>query len=152
MTEKRDPFYIRTEARVTDDRQLVLKEGERGCVAFAGEVRTMEDGTRVAAFPVEVFNVLGAGDAFMAGFLRGWLRDAPIETCCRYANACGAIVVSRHGCAPAMPTYDELRHFLSCVENRSRPIVDLRDGTQSLLMALAAKKSIASGTVVEIRP
>jgi sugar/nucleoside kinase (ribokinase family)/DNA-binding MurR/RpiR family transcriptional regulator len=67
---------------------------------------------RAPGFPVEVFNVLGAGDAFMAGFLRGWLRDEPLATCCRYANACGAIVVSRHGCAPAMPTYDELRHFL----------------------------------------
>ena len=92
---------------------LVLKRGEQGCVAFQGAIpEKVEDGTRAEAFPVEVFNVLGAGDAFMAGFLRGWLREAPLETCCRYANACGAIVVSRHGCAPAMPTYDELRHFL----------------------------------------
>ena len=64
-------------------------------------------------FPVEVFNTLGAGDAFMAGFLRGWLRGEPLERCCRYANACGAIVVSRHGCAPAMPTWAELEHFLA---------------------------------------
>ena len=52
--------------------------------------------------------MLGAGDAFMAGFLRGWLRDEPLATCCDYANACGALVVSRHGCAPAMPTWPEL--------------------------------------------
>src|SRR5208337_2998897 len=62
---------------------------------------------------IEVFNVLGAGDAFMSGFLRGWLRDAALETCCDYANACGALVVSRHGCAPAMPTWPELEYFLA---------------------------------------
>ena len=33
--------------------------------------------------------MLGAGDAFMSGFLRGWLRDEPLETCCAYANANG---------------------------------------------------------------
>ena len=59
------------------------------------------------------YNVLGAGDAFMGGFLRGWLRDEPIEQCCRLGNACGAIVVSRHGCAPAMPTWPELEVFLA---------------------------------------
>jgi 5-dehydro-2-deoxygluconokinase len=59
-----------------------------------------------------VFNVLGAGDAFMAGFLRGWLRDEPLTRCCTYANGCGALVVSRHGCAPAMPSFEELQYFI----------------------------------------
>ncbi len=63
--------------------------------------------------PIEVFNVLGAGDAFMAGFLSGWLRDRPLSECGERANACGALVVSRHGCAPAMPTAEELDHFLA---------------------------------------
>lgn len=92
---------------------LVVKLGARGCVAFPGDIPgSIEQGTLAEGFPVEVFNVLGAGDAFMAGFLRGWLRDEPLERCCRYANACGALVVSRHGCAPAMPTSRELAHFL----------------------------------------
>ncbi len=40
---------------------------------------------------------------------------------------------------------DETRHFLTCVQDRSRPVVDLRDGLQSLRIALAAKESIATG-------
>src|SRR3546814_3409735 len=56
----------------------------------------------------------------MAGFLRGWLRDEPLDTCCRYANACGAIVVSRHGCSPAMPTWEELQVFLASDERPFR--------------------------------
>jgi 5-dehydro-2-deoxygluconokinase len=92
---------------------LVCKLGADGCAAFEGEVgATLESGVRAPGFDVEVFNILGAGDAFMSGFLRGWLAGMPIETCCRYGNACGAIVVSRHGCAPAMPTAAELAAFL----------------------------------------
>jgi 5-dehydro-2-deoxygluconokinase len=98
---------------------LVLKLGAQGCVAFEGAIpNKIEKGVLVRGFPVEVFNVLGAGDAFMAGFLRGWLRDEKVERCCELANASGAIVVSRHGCAPAMPTWTEMEHFLSM---KSRP-------------------------------
>ena len=92
---------------------IVLKRGAEGCVAFPGAIPArIEDGIISPGSAVEVFNVLGAGDAFMAGFLSGWLRDKPLSECCRAANACGAIVVSRHGCAPAMATADELGYFL----------------------------------------
>ncbi|MGH6898251.1 MAG: bifunctional 5-dehydro-2-deoxygluconokinase/5-dehydro-2-deoxyphosphogluconate aldolase [Geminicoccaceae bacterium] len=92
---------------------LVLKRGPMGCVVFDRAIpEDLEQGIKGPAFPVEAFNVLGAGDAFMSGFLRGYLRDEPIETCCKYANACGAFAVSRHGCAPAIPSWTELSWFL----------------------------------------
>jgi 5-dehydro-2-deoxygluconokinase len=93
---------------------LICKRGAKGCVAFAGDIpNNIESGLVVPGFEVEVLNVLGAGDAFMGGFLRGWLRGGTLEECCRLGNACGAIVVSRHGCAPAMPTWQELQLLLS---------------------------------------
>ncbi|RYF41317.1 MAG: 5-dehydro-2-deoxygluconokinase [Comamonadaceae bacterium] len=92
---------------------LVVKRGPMGCVVFDGAIPgDIEQGHKGPGFPVEVFNVLGAGDAFMAGFLRGWLRDAPMADCCTWANACGALVVSRHGCAPAMASWEELQDFV----------------------------------------
>jgi len=98
---------------------LVCKRGAEGCSTFPGDIpATLDGGVRGSGFEVEVFNVLGAGDAFMSGFLRGWLRDLPLENCCELANAAGAIVVSRHGCAPAMPTWVEMQAFLS---DRHRP-------------------------------
>ncbi|UZW54349.1 5-dehydro-2-deoxygluconokinase [Sphingobium sp. JS3065] len=100
--------------RAASNALLVCKRGADGCVAFPGAVPdSLNEGVVGQGFKIEVFNVLGAGDAFMAGFLRGWLRDEPIELCCTYANACGAMVVSRHGCAPAQPSWDELQCFLS---------------------------------------
>src|SRR6202521_245274 len=100
---------------------IVLKRGAHGCVVFPGRVPdNLEEGVVAPGFRVEVYNVLGAGDAFMGGYLCGWLRDEPIEQCCRLANACGAIGVSRHGRAPAMPTWPELQHFLAAREHRFR--------------------------------
>ncbi|MCW5759631.1 MAG: 5-dehydro-2-deoxygluconokinase [Phenylobacterium sp.] len=98
---------------------LVCKRGPQGCSAFPGAIPdSLDDGVVGLGFEVEVFNVLGAGDAFMSGFLRGWLRDLPLPRCCELANAAGAIVVSRHGCAPAMPTWPEMEAFLA---RRDRP-------------------------------
>jgi len=92
---------------------IVLKRGPQGCVVYTGEIpQDLERGIRGPGFEVEVFNTLGAGDAFMSGLLRGWLGGESWEKCCEFANACGAIVVSRHGCAPAIPTWPELLHFI----------------------------------------
>lgn len=92
---------------------IVAKRGALGCAAFSGPIPTsLDDGINGPGFPVEVYNVLGAGDAFLAGFLSGWLRDEPIETCCTLANACGAIAVSRLLCSPEYPSSVEVKHFL----------------------------------------
>jgi 5-dehydro-2-deoxygluconokinase len=99
--------------RSRTDAPIVVKRSAAGCIIFAGPIPDrIEQGHAVPGFPVEMFNALGAGDAFMAGLLRGWLRGEPLETACRWGNACGALVVSRHGCAPAMPSWRELQHFM----------------------------------------
>jgi 5-dehydro-2-deoxygluconokinase len=93
---------------------FVVKRGPHGCTIFAGAIPDcFQDATDVPGFAVEVLNVLGAGDGFLAGFLSGWLRGASLERAGILANACGALVVSRHGCAPAMPSAVELEHFLA---------------------------------------
>jgi 5-dehydro-2-deoxygluconokinase len=92
---------------------IVCKRGPMGCVVFPGDIpASLDDGVRGPGFPVEVYNVLGAGDAFMSGFLRGWLRGETLETCCTFANACGAFAVSRLLCSPESPTWTELQFFL----------------------------------------
>jgi 5-dehydro-2-deoxygluconokinase len=92
---------------------IVCKRGPMGCVVFPGAIpASLDNGVKGPGFPVEVYNVLGAGDAFLSGFLRGWLRDERLETCCAYANASGAFAVSRLLCSPEIPTFPELQHFL----------------------------------------
>ena len=92
---------------------IVLKRGPMGCVVYPAAIpNRLEDGIVGQGFPIEVYNVLGAGDAFFSGFLRGWLKNEPLETCATYANACGAFAVSRLLCSPEIPTWHELRYFL----------------------------------------
>ena len=108
---------------------FVVKRGPLGCSVFSPN-----QSFDAAGFAAEVFNILGAGDGFAAGFLSGWLRELPLEECARRANACGALVVSRHGCAPAMPSKAELDLFLSRTDwpfrlRDSVPLADLHRKT-----------------------
>ena len=67
---------------------------------IAGEIRDLTQ------MGVQVAVVLGGGNIFRgAGLARAGMG--------RLGNACGAIVVSRHGCAPAMPTWPELEIFFA---------------------------------------
>jgi 5-dehydro-2-deoxygluconokinase len=88
---------------------IVLKRGPMGCVVYENDLQA---GIAGQGFPIEVYNVLGAGDAFMSGFLRGWLKGEPLATCATWANACGAFAVSRLLCSPEYPTWAELQYFL----------------------------------------
>jgi 5-dehydro-2-deoxygluconokinase len=91
---------------------LVVKRGAAGAVAFPGAIPDdLDEGETGPGFPIEVFNVLGAGDGFMSGLLKGWLDGEPWPTALAYANACGAFAVSRHGCTPAYPSWEELQFF-----------------------------------------
>lgn len=104
---------------------LVVKLGAQGCTVLHGAIPArLEDGEIHRGIRVEVLNVLGAGDAFMSGFLRGWLTGGDDAECCRLANACGGLVVSRHGCAPAMPTLAELDYLHHSPVPITRPDLD----------------------------
>ncbi|VVC75485.1 5-dehydro-2-deoxygluconokinase [Aquicella siphonis] len=95
--------------RSLSDAPIVLKQGAQGCSVY---LDNLDHPVRARAFPVSILNVLGAGDGFISGFMRGLLRGASWETCALYGNACGAIVVTRHGCAPAMPAFREMQSFI----------------------------------------
>jgi len=87
---------------------LVVKRGKEGASIFQPGLEEV----RVPGFPVEVVNVLGAGDAFCAGFTYGLLKGWTLYQSVRMGNACGAIIVTREGCANFMPTYQEVEAFV----------------------------------------
>lgn len=100
--------------RALTDATIVLKRGSKGCIVYDGAIPDdLEDGIVGKGFPIEVYNVLGAGDAFMSGFLRGWLLGESHAVSATWANACGAFAVSRLLCAPEYPSWAELSHFLA---------------------------------------
>ncbi len=107
-----DTIQALRNVRAVSDAVLVCKRGPMGASAFTGGIPdNLDEGQSGPGFPIEVFNVLGAGDGFMSGLLKGWLTDQNWQTTLKYANACGAFAVSRHGCTPAYPSWDELQYF-----------------------------------------
>ena len=89
-------------------RVVVEKRGKHGCRVHLRD-HAPED---VPGFAVTVQNILGAGDAFGAGFLYGYLKGWDLWKACRLGNACGAMVASRHGCSISMPFWEEVMAFV----------------------------------------
>ncbi len=98
--------------------QIMLKHGLEAVVEKVGAEGAqvhLPDGEIIKApgFPVKIYNILGAGDAFGAGFLYGYVNGWGWYKAARLGNACGAIVVTKHGCANFMPTMDEVMAFVA---------------------------------------
>ncbi|MBX5455770.1 MAG: 5-dehydro-2-deoxygluconokinase [Thermogemmatispora sp.] len=96
-------------------RTLVEKRGARGSrihQVSSENANGAPSCLEVPGFPVTVHNILGAGDAFAAGLLYGLLQGWDWYRAARLGNACGAILVTRHGCADFMPTYAEVMAFI----------------------------------------
>jgi 5-dehydro-2-deoxygluconokinase len=87
---------------------LVMKRGADSTRIYLRGGEVLE----AATFPVEVLNVLGAGDAFASGFLYGYLKGWDWQRAARMGNACGALLVTRHGCANFMPYEQEVLTFI----------------------------------------
>ena len=88
---------------------LVVKHGASGATVMTAEGDVHE----AAPFPVDILNVLGAGDAFASGFIYGYLQGWDWQRAARMGNATGAIVVTRPACANSMPTLAEVEAFVA---------------------------------------
>jgi 5-dehydro-2-deoxygluconokinase len=92
----------------------VYKMGEMGSITFEG-TRSFETGI----YAVKALKPTGAGDAFMGGFLTSLAGGLDLETAVQRGSAAAAIVVTRVGCAPAMPTPAELDGFIASHSTRA---------------------------------
>ncbi|MGH6992879.1 MAG: 5-dehydro-2-deoxygluconokinase, partial [Caulobacteraceae bacterium] len=97
---------------------IVVKRGARGAIAFEGAIpeppQPLDAPPAIVSpgFPVEVCNLVGAGDAFLAALLSSWLKGSDLLAALARGNAAGALVAARLGCAPAMASRAELDAFL----------------------------------------
>jgi len=96
-------------AELTGSRFVALKLGERGCFLYES---SSGRGERVPGFPVRAVDTTAAGDAFTAGLAAQYLRTGDLLRAARYANAAGALAVTRLGAQPSMPKRAEVEAFL----------------------------------------
>jgi len=87
---------------------VVLTIGERGALlGFQNQV------THIETHKVEVVDTTAAGDAFTGGFTVALNKGASLEKAVQYANAVGALTVTRLGAQSSLPTAAEVDLFLS---------------------------------------
>ena len=87
---------------------VVLKLGAGGCL-----VATAAETIHVPAFPVEVVDTVGAGDAFAPAFIAGWIRDGDLRACATLANAMGALAATQRGAGTRIPPRERLLEMLA---------------------------------------
>jgi 5-dehydro-2-deoxygluconokinase len=123
--------------RAVSSATLVVKRGALGCCVIEGAIPDdINNATTYQGEHVEVLNVLGAGDAFLSGLMASLLQGKDWAESTKVANACGAIVVSRHACSAAMPTPAELAHWFGGSRN---PKVDADQQLAHLHRVTAAR-------------
>lgn len=86
---------------------VVVTRGGKGIVAMAGET-----GMEADAFPVQVVDSSGGGDAFTSGMIYGMLQEWPMERKLEFASAMGASACQSMGCTTGTFTGEEADEFL----------------------------------------
>jgi ribokinase len=93
-----------------DDEYIVLKLGGNGCYVYKnGE----EKGKHCPSYPIEKVDTTAAGDAFTAGLTLEYLACGDMVRAAKYANAVGAITVSRMGASSSIPERGEVEAFIA---------------------------------------
>jgi len=104
---KADGFPLAQKLAQEPGRIIVYKKGEFGSTTFY-KGQSFDTGI----FRVEALKPTGAGDSFLGAFIASLADGQSVEDSVARGSAAAAIVVSRVGCAPAMPTPDELNSFI----------------------------------------
>ena len=87
---------------------VVYKMGAKGAKTL-----THDNEIATGIYSTKALKPTGAGDSFMGGLMAALATGKTLRECVLRGSASAAIVVSRIGCAPAMPTTEELDSFLT---------------------------------------
>ncbi|MCR4434826.1 MAG: PfkB family carbohydrate kinase [Clostridiales bacterium] len=86
---------------------IITTLGKNGSVYFQKTKDGMiSNAVKAAAFG-KVVDATGAGDAYMAGFLYGYLEGKPVEECCKFGSVLSSFVIETVGCTTNAPTREE---------------------------------------------
>jgi len=86
---------------------VILTLGDRGAFLVSAE-----ESVHVPVYEVEVVDTTAAGDAFVGGLAVALAQGQNLAEAVRYANAAGALAVTRLGAQPSLPTRQEVEEFM----------------------------------------
>ena len=86
---------------------VIYKMGEKGSITFANNKEIKK-----GIFPVKPLKPTGAGDSFLGSLIGALLKKYDLQKAIEIGSAAAAIVVTKVGCAPAMPDLNEVLDFM----------------------------------------
>jgi len=103
----------------TGARQVILKLGERGVLAWiAGQRLTVEP------HRIDRVDATGAGDCFAGVLLACLCRDEPITTALAHANAAAALSTTGFGAVAPLPTRSQVQHWLNARQKEVTDVIE----------------------------
>lgn len=87
---------------------VVIKHGGSGSITYTADGGSHRSGI----FRTKVLKTFGAGDSYASAFIYGLMKGESVEEAMKRGAASASIVISRHSCSDAMPTAEELDHFI----------------------------------------
>jgi sugar/nucleoside kinase (ribokinase family) len=113
LTNETDPARIAAKLMEHGVKIVGLKRGEKGCY-----LRTADEEIELPAFDIEPVDGTGAGDAFVAGFLCGYLAGWPLEQIGRFACAAGAMATLAMGTTAGVGSVEDTLAFMEATPTR----------------------------------
>lgn len=86
---------------------VVIKLGDKGSYIYSGN-----EGELIPSYKVKAVDTTAAGDAFTAALAIKYIEHNNIKEAVKYANAVGALTVTKLGAQPSIPTKDEVEGFI----------------------------------------
>ena len=87
---------------------VLVKIGEKGSLFLNKKTEIFQEAYKIK----QVVDTTGAGDSYMAGFIKSLHNGESIEKAMKYGSACGAIAVTKLGAVSASPSEDDVKKFL----------------------------------------
>jgi len=108
IAKKKDPSDIADVFMQHGVKNVVIKLGHKGCYVKSSDKKEYF----IDNFKCTPIETTGAGDAFSAGFITGLTKGWTIEQCCIFANAVGALSVTKIGASTGIKSFEETLEFI----------------------------------------
>jgi sugar/nucleoside kinase (ribokinase family) len=107
VTGEKEPSKIAAAFRHVGVRNVILKRGTEGVIAFTGDHTFTSP-----AFKVQAVDTTGAGDNFVGGFIHALTQDMDVPSALRFGSACAALSIEAVGAGAGLADLQQVKHFL----------------------------------------
>ncbi|HEO8418140.1 TPA: ribokinase [Yersinia enterocolitica] len=101
--------------------KILLEKGVKNVIITLAEkgslIVTEKETCHVPSYHVDLVDSVAAGDSFNGALAVGITEGKPLQEVVKFANAVGALTVTKEGAIPSLPSYDDVKDFMGKIKN-----------------------------------